>query len=813
MTASPAHAVQPNAIVELYSPNPETPDPIIIYASDASFGESLGFGQATFPPLPVRLAPPNNPRLCDEPALVPDVSSTQRNFIILAPRGGCAFADKAYHAQLLGARHVIIYETLSNFYESSVPEIIRPRETIDYECSNGIAWIPKFRLSFEDVDDNTTYDTANDALLSGSEQDGNLCAEYHNLAYSETMGNFEDICESQRCVLTNTTMIHSPTNQQMKACCAWDFHVSMGSDKAKDVSKVDITATFLTMKEFDRVQEVLEASQNVVGSTDEVLAVVYERKYPRINLSSFFLCVLGTFVVWFSGWKSAEPYRIAKKKLETVDITRNAQNNNSQRPPSYVMSPRRSDNNAGHDLALDVQDPYDDDTSALGEVEMTPVQTATTSNAAEQSVSIPENGQEQSQQQVRQRPNANDETMNLKVHHVVFFIVAASATLLVLFYAKMYDVVRVFYVIGGCVSLSQLVLSPGLLYIANRFSKLSFLSKLFCKDHFMVLDIVSFLGSCGIGALWLWLSFTRNDAHMHPFYWIVQDLMGACICIIFLALIRLNSVKIATILLVAAFIYDIFFVFLTPYIFGESVMMTVASGGGGQQGSELDSAFCEKYPTDSNCDKKPLPMLFAIPRINDYRGGLSMLGLGDIVLPGLLCCFAARLDGSKSLLKSLRIRQVAVRRGFVHIRQFLPPKRAFCARLFSGYFFQIILAYAIGLLAATLAVYLMQKGQPALMYIVPLTLTVLVIRGHVHGQLSSLWSGPARLVNADEVVYIISSKGVEEIDNLAQESAIYVVTGSDLSFISSESELEIEAEGTELPEIHTTQEENVNRVV
>eukprot|EP00985_Skeletonema_marinoi_P001485 scaffold585_cov161-Skeletonema_marinoi.AAC.2 len=37
-------------------------------------------------------------------------------------------------------------------------------------------------------------------------------------------------------------------------------------------------------------------------------------------------------------------------------------------------------------------------------------------------------------------------------------------------------------------------------------------------------------------------------------------------------------------------------------------------------------------------------MLFAIPRVGDYQGGASMLGLGDIVLPGLLLMlsFASR---------------------------------------------------------------------------------------------------------------------------------------------------------------------------
>ena len=83
-------------------------------------------------------------------------------------------------------------------------------------------------------------------------------------------------------------------------------------------------------------------------------------------------------------------------------------------------------------------------------------------------------------------------------------------------------------------------------------------------------------------------------------------------------------------LLIVAFFYDIFFVFVTPLIFsGKSVMITVATSGGPPT---LDPAWCEKYPDDPGCQGgQPLPMLFQIPRLGDYQGGSSLLGLGDIV--------------------------------------------------------------------------------------------------------------------------------------------------------------------------------------
>ena len=99
-------------------------------------------------------------------------------------------------------------------------------------------------------------------------------------------------------------------------------------------------------------------------------------------------------------------------------------------------------------------------------------------------------------------------------------------------------------------------------------------------------------------------------------------------------------------------------------------------------------------------------MLLILPRINDYAVGFTMLGLGDIILPGkalsfspstylpthpptytqktgLLVAFAARYDRAKG------------------------------TRLFWGqgsYFRLMVIGYAVGLMMANIAVYLMKMG-------------------------------------------------------------------------------------------------------
>jgi signal peptide peptidase-like protein 2B len=131
------------------------------------------------------------------------------------------------------------------------------------------------------------------------------------------------------------------------------------------------------------------------------------------------------------------------------------------------------------------------------------------------------------------------------------------------------------------------------------------------------------------GMTWLYMALFVRHPDSHFFFWVTQDILGTCMCIVFLGLIQLNSIQVASILLIVAFVYDIFFVFVTPYLFEKSIMITVATSGGPPK---ADPLWCEKYPADVDCQGgDPLPMLLTFPRLFDYQGGSSLLGLGDIV--------------------------------------------------------------------------------------------------------------------------------------------------------------------------------------
>uniref|UniRef100_A0A0D3HL97 PA domain-containing protein n=1 Tax=Oryza barthii TaxID=65489 RepID=A0A0D3HL97_9ORYZ len=152
----------------------------------------------------------------------------------------------------------------------------------------------------------------------------------------------------------------------------------------------------------------------------------------------------------------------------------------------------------------------------------------------------------------------------------------------------------------------------------------------------------------------------------------IGGIEGICLMITVLQMARLPNIRVASALLSAAFVYDVFWVFISPLIFHESVMIAVARGDNSGEA---------------------IPMLLRIPRFFDPWGGYDMIGFGDIIFPGLLVAFSYRFDR-------------ASKRG-----------------LFNGYFLWLTVGYAVGLFLTYLALFLMDgHGQPALLYLVPCTL-------------------------------------------------------------------------------------------
>jgi signal peptide peptidase-like protein 2B len=129
--------------------------------------------------------------------------------------------------------------------------------------------------------------------------------------------------------------------------------------------------------------------------------------------------------------------------------------------------------------------------------------------------------------------------------------------------------------------------------------------------------------------------------------------------------------------------------------------------------------------------------VLVVPLMFSVYGGSALLGLGDIILPGLLVSFSIRYDYCKGT----------------------PLSR--------GFFCVATIAYAVGLLLANamaIALRDVVAGQPALMYIVPIMLASVLGLAKHRGEFDEMWDGPPCL----EMAAIDSQDGDGEREPLLQ---------------------------------------------
>eukprot|EP00656_Telonema_subtile_P053720 TRINITY_DN7845_c0_g1_i1.p1 TRINITY_DN7845_c0_g1~~TRINITY_DN7845_c0_g1_i1.p1 ORF type:complete len:358 (+),score=112.08 TRINITY_DN7845_c0_g1_i1:167-1240(+) len=149
-------------------------------------------------------------------------------------------------------------------------------------------------------------------------------------------------------------------------------------------------------------------------------------------------------------------------------------------------------------------------------------------------------------------------------------------------------------------------------------------------------------------------------------HWLSNNLIGACFCIQGIEVMSLGSVLNGVILLIGLFFYDIFWVFGTNWFMGDgnSVMVSVAKNF-----------------------EAPIKLLFP-KTLPSVAGQFSMLGLGDIVIPGFFVAMTLRYD-------------VRVGKGATSVFKWC----------FGG--------YCLGLGTTVFVMHVFKAAQPALLYIVP----------------------------------------------------------------------------------------------
>ncbi|KNA24466.1 hypothetical protein SOVF_015390 [Spinacia oleracea] len=281
------------------------------------------------------------------------------------------------------------------------------------------------------------------------------------------------------------------------------------------------------------------------------------------------------------------------------------------------------------------------------------------------------------------KDEAELDTLDINVVGAIVFVIAASAFLLLLYFfmsSWFVKVLIIMFLIGGSEGMFYCFTSVVLRRCGN--ARQIHIKLPLVGDLYVIRSLV-WLACFGFAIFWM---VTRSRSYS----WIGQDILGICFMIRVLQMIRLPNIKVATALLCCAFFYDIFWVFISQRIFQQSVMVAVASG--------------------QNSGGENLPMLLRIPRFYDPFKGYDMIGFGDILFPGLLVSFCYRYD------------------------------KAHKKGLFRGYFFWLVVGYGVGLIFTYVALYLMEEGQPALLYLVPCTLGVATILGFCRGEMKDLWN-------------------------------------------------------------------------
>jgi minor histocompatibility antigen H13 len=174
--------------------------------------------------------------------------------------------------------------------------------------------------------------------------------------------------------------------------------------------------------------------------------------------------------------------------------------------------------------------------------------------------------------------------------------------------------------------------------------------------------------------------------------WYLNNVLGIAFCLQGIERFSLGTYKIASILLIGLFFYDIF------WVFGTEVMVSVAKNLEG-----------------------PIKILFPRTLTKDPETGkldMSLLGLGDIVIPGFFLALMLRFDA--------------------HNAQQPTNRTDYHAHFPKPYFLSTLTAYVAGLVTTLFVMIQFNAAQPALLYLVPACLGSSFLCAVVRGEVKDL---------------------------------------------------------------------------
>ncbi|KAG8966307.1 hypothetical protein FRC03_012209 [Tulasnella sp. 419] len=173
-----------------------------------------------------------------------------------------------------------------------------------------------------------------------------------------------------------------------------------------------------------------------------------------------------------------------------------------------------------------------------------------------------------------------------------------------------------------------------------------------------------------------------------PVLWTV--VLGSAFAFHALSMIKLDSFKTGVILLSGLFVYDVW------WVFGTTVMVDVAT--------KLDVPIKLMWPKNSN-------------------GDFTLLGLGDVVVPGMFIALALRYDQHRFVERAGGKGQSKQRYSFG-----------------KPYFWAAISAYILGLATTTIVMHITKRAQPALLYLSPACILSFLLTAAIRGEMAEAWA-------------------------------------------------------------------------
>merc|ERR1719336_3266700 len=212
----------------------------------------------------------------------------------------------------------------------------------------------------------------------------------------------------------------------------------------------------------------------------------------------------------------------------------------------------------------------------------------------------------------------------------------ASVSLLIMFFFfdSMQLLIAVCTAVIATVALAFLLL-PMCQYLVQPCSSAKSKISLGLCGRFTLAELLSVTVSIGVVCVWVLTG-----------HWALMDFMGMGLCVAFIAFVRLPSLKVSTLLLSGLLLYDVFWVFFSQYVFNANVMVRVATRPADNPVGAMARKLHIGGAMAKNAPRLSLPGKLVFPSAHN-SGHFSMLGLGDIVMPGLLLCFVMRYDAYK----------------------------------------------------------------------------------------------------------------------------------------------------------------------